>query len=162
SSLNFTAQELRQLRMVKVKVLEIVWSYLYSAREQEAWHTLSEMWPSVDIDRIHSAILNARTHGIHSQADTTSSGPLRNKKKDVHVFDAVNMSRTGNKLEVVPPKAILLQRQPVPNLQDQKSPTQELLLDLVVDQSGKVRSAEPAGKVKWADPELINAALTWK
>jgi hypothetical protein len=40
--------------------------------------------------------------------------------------------------------------------------TAELLLDLVIDSAGKVRSAEPAGKVKWVDPELINAASTWK
>jgi hypothetical protein len=38
----------------------------------------------------------------------------------------------------------------------------EKRLDLVVDEAGKVRSAEPAGSVKWVDPELINAALTWK
>jgi len=41
-------------------------------------------------------------------------------------------------------------------------PESELLLDLIVDAAGKVRSAEPAGKMKRVDPDLINAALTWK
>src|SRR5215472_11335439 len=39
------AGRLIQLRRVKMRVLEIVWSYLYSGREQEAWRALAEMWP---------------------------------------------------------------------------------------------------------------------
>ena len=34
----------------------------------------------------------------------------------------------------------------------------ELLLELIVDRAGKVRSAEPVGKANWIDPELIGAA----
>jgi hypothetical protein len=60
-------------------------------------------------------------------------------------------------LEVVPPEAILLQR---PATSEQQA--QPEFLDLVVDESGKVRSVEPEGKGKWVDPELISAALTWK
>jgi hypothetical protein len=37
-----------------------------------------------------------------------------------------------------------------------------LFLDLVIDGSGKVRSAKSSGKVKDADSDIINAALTWK
>jgi hypothetical protein len=37
-----------------------------------------------------------------------------------------------------------------------------VFLDLVIDSAGKVRSAEPAAKVKGVDPDLINAALSWK
>jgi hypothetical protein len=155
-------ERLHQLRTVKIKVLEIVWAYLYSGREQDAWRSLAEMWPSGDVDRIRVALVNARAHGIHGQAEGTSSGPPRRKKKHAQVFDAVSRSGPGSKLEVVPPEAILLQRPPVSEIQQQGTSKPELLLDLVVDGAGKVRSAEPAGKVKWVDPELINVALTWK
>jgi hypothetical protein len=51
-----------------------------------------------------------------------------------------------------------LQRPPI-----SEQPAQaELFLELIVDESGKVRSAEGVGKVKRFDPELISAALTWK
>src|SRR5579863_7016543 len=53
------AGRLIQLRRVKMKVLEIVWSYLYSGREKMAWQSLAEMWPAADIDRIRAALLNA-------------------------------------------------------------------------------------------------------
>ena len=130
----------------------------YSGREQDAWRSLAEMWPPADVDRIRTALLNTRARGIHSEADGTSAGPPRRKKKHAQVFDAVSRSGPGSKLEVVPPKAILMQRPPTSEQQTQP----ELLVDLVVDGSGKVRSAEPVGKVKWVDPELISAALTWK
>ncbi|HWZ81939.1 MAG TPA: hypothetical protein VNW47_04915 [Terriglobales bacterium] len=160
---SISPERLHNLRTVKIKVLEIVWSYLYSGREHDAWRSLTEMWPSQDVDRIRVAIVNQRAHGIHNQADGTSSGPPRANKKHAQVFDAVSASGAGRTLEVVPPKAILLERPPVPEGIQKKSPPEpELLLDLVVDEAGKVRSAEPAGKVKSVDPELINAALTWK
>lgn len=46
--------------------------------------------------------------------------------------------------------------------QQQGQPEPELLLDLIVDDVGKVRSAEPAAKMKLVDQQLLNAALTWK
>lgn len=153
-----SSERLRHLRTVKIKVLEIVWAYLYSAREQEAWRSLAEMWPPADIERIRAALLKTRSLGIHSQADAVSAGPRRGKKKHVRVFDAVSTSTQGSTLEVIPPQAILLQRPPVSQQRGQP----ELLLDLVVDRTGKVRSVEPVGKVKWADPELVSAALAWK
>ncbi len=157
-----SAERLHHLRTVKIKVLEIVWAYLYSGREQDAWRLLAQMWPSADVDRIRVALVNARTHGIHGQADGTSTGPPQGKKKHAHIFDATSKSGPGNKLEVVPPKEIFLQRPPLSEIQQQGPPEPELLLDLVVDGSGKVRSAVPAGEMKWVDPELIRAASTWK
>jgi hypothetical protein len=44
-------EELHRLRMTKIKVLEIVWCYLYSGREQDAWRALADMWPAADFDR---------------------------------------------------------------------------------------------------------------
>jgi hypothetical protein len=159
---SISAERWHHLRMVKIKVLEIVWAYLYSGRDEDAWRSLAEMWPAADIDRIRTALVNTRARGIHSQADGMTAGPARGKKKHAQIFDAVSRSGPGRKLEVIPPRAILLQRPPVPEIQQQGLPESELLLDLVIDASGKVRSAEPAGKAKWVDPALINAALTWK
>jgi len=96
--------------------------------------------------------------GIPSQADGVSAGLPAHKKKHAQVFDAVSTSAPGTTLEVVPPEAILLQRPPISQQQGQP----ELLLELAVDRAGKVRSAEPVGKVKWFDPELVRAALSWK
>ena len=141
---------------MKIKVLEIVWAYLYSGREQNAWLSLAEMWPPVDVARIRAALLKTQARGIHSEADATSAVPPSRKKKHARVFDAVSRSEPGSKLEVVPPEPILLQRPAT------SEPQPELLLDLIVDGAGKVRSAEAVGKVKGADPELIRASLTWK
>jgi hypothetical protein len=155
-------ERLHQLRTVKIKVLEIIWAYLYSGREQDAWHSLAEMWPSADSDRVRVGIQNARANGIHHQADGMSFGTPGGKKKHAHVFDATSQSKPSHEVGVVPPKAILLQRPPIPDIHQQGQPEPELLLDLVVDGAGKVRSADPAGTVKWADPQLLNAALAWK
>lgn len=146
------------LRIVKIQVLEIAWAYLYSGREQEAWRSLADMWPPADVDRIRAELLRTRAHGIRSQADSVSTSLPARKKKRAQVFDATSTSAQGTTLQVVPPEAILLQRPPIS--QEQGQP--ELLLELVVDRAGKVRSAEPVGKVKWVDPELLTAALTWK
>lgn len=153
-----TSAELRhRLRTVKVKVLEIVWAYLYSGRESEAWRSLNEMWPPSDVERIRAGLLKTRELGIHREADETSSGPSSRKKKHAQVFDAFTESGPENKLEVVPPEAILLQR---PSLSEQTQSESELLLELVVDEAGKVRSAKLIGSS--SDRELIRAALTWK
>jgi hypothetical protein len=64
-------------------------------------------------------------------------------------------------LEVIPPTAILLLRPPVSETQ-QPGAEPELFLDLVIDGSGKVRSAESSRKATDVDSDLIKAALTWK
>jgi hypothetical protein len=150
-----------RLRMAKIKVLEIVWAYLYSGREQDAWRSLADMWPSADVDRIRIALLDARAHGICGQADDASTLLAHTKKKREHIFDAVSSTGPDSKLDIIPPQAILLQRPPVSEIGHQGN-SAELLVDLVVDEAGKVRSAQPAEKVKWVDPELINAAFGWK
>ena len=54
-------------------VLEIVFSYLYSGREQEAWHTLDEMWPAKDRQRIQSLIVQTRTKGLLSRLSSVKA-----------------------------------------------------------------------------------------
>jgi hypothetical protein len=157
-----SAERFHRLRSVKIKVLEIVWAYLYSGRDEDAWRSLAEMWPPADVERIRTLVVNARARGILTQADSTSAGASRRKKKRARIFDAVNGPESGRKLEVIPPEPILLRRPPALSVQQQGLPESELLLDLIVDAAGKVRSAETAGKLKRVDPDLINAALTWK
>ena len=58
----------------KTVVLEIVFSYLYSGREDEAWQTLAKMWPAADRERIKALIVKTRAHGILSKLGKT--GPI--------------------------------------------------------------------------------------
>jgi hypothetical protein len=58
----------------KKVVLEIVFSYLYSGREAEAWQTLGEMWPAADRQRVKALIVKTRANGILSKLAKT--GPI--------------------------------------------------------------------------------------
>jgi hypothetical protein len=160
STAPFSAEQLHRLRGVKIKVLEIAWSYLYSGREQEAWLSLAAIWPASDVQRIRAAILDVRARGIHAQADGTSSGVSAGRKKRAMVFDTTKKSERS-KSEIVPPQPILLRR-PAPVASEQGLTDSELLLDLLIDSAGKVRSVEPAGNTKSADPDLLKAATEWK
>jgi hypothetical protein len=145
---------------VKIKVLEIAWSYLYSGREPEAWLALADMWPDSDVQRLRTAMLDVRSHGIHAQVDGISSGVFAGRKKRVMVFDSTHGSGRS-KSEIVPPQPILL-RQPAPVASERGLTDSELLLDLLIDSAGKVRSVEPAGNTKSAGPDLLMAATGWK
>jgi len=57
-------EDLHALLRTKIQVLEIVWSYLESGREQQAWSELAAMWPPTDLGRIRGAIQDARARGI--------------------------------------------------------------------------------------------------
>ena len=157
---SFSAERLHRLRSIKAKILEIVWSYLYSGREDEAWRSVNEMWPSEDASRIRTEILNARARGIRAQTDGESAELSKSRKKHAQIFDAVSREKPGGRLEVVPPHEILLRRPP--DLMALGQDQSEEILDLVIDSAGKVRSVEPAGKAKRVDAELINAASAWK
>jgi hypothetical protein len=150
------------LRITKIKVLEIVWCYLYSGREGEAWHALSEMWPPADFDRIRASILTVRAHGIHAQVDGISPKQSRfHSKKHAHIFETVkDADQNLGILALVDahPKPILLRRPP-PLSVLLAVPKSEVLLDLVIDAAGKVRSADPVGEL---DEDLISAAPKWK
>ena len=77
------------------------------------------------------------------------------------VFDTTNRKSERSKSEIVPPQPILLRR-PAPLASEQDLTDSELLLDLLIDSAGKVRSVEPAGNTKSADPDLLKAATGWK
>jgi hypothetical protein len=112
-----SAQRLHQLRAAKIKVLEVVWSYLYSGRDAEAWHSLADMWPPADVGRIRFAIAEAHAHGIRAEVDGSSSGASVGRKKHAVVFATV--IRSGkNSPEVIPAQPILMRR-PAPLASEQ-------------------------------------------
>lgn len=158
---SFSSERLHHLRSVKAKILEIVWSYLYSGREQQAWGWLAQVWPAADVARIHLAILSARARGIRAQVNGVSNASSGNRQKRVPIFDAISESASG-KPEVTPPEPIMLRRPPLVGFPDKDLPQSELLLELVIDCAGKVRSAERAGKAKFVDAVLIHAVTGGK
>lgn len=167
----FPADQLLRLRSVKVKVLEIVWSYLYSGREQEAWRSLSEMWPAADFDRIRDAIANARTRGIRSQVEDVSTAVPRGREQHAKIFDGtttvaatpgVTPKGVKPKQEITPPRAILMERQPPLTAIELELAQSESLLKLVIDSAGKVRSVEEMGNIERIDEGLIRSTSNWK
>jgi len=160
-----------RLRVTKIKILEIVWSYLYSGREQAAWSALADMWPQADLVRIRASILNARTRGIRRELDGVSPGASRFHLKQVaHIFrtvpDPEGDRDISNLTADTKPQQILL-RLPSPLDIHQALPKSERLVDLVIDAAGKVRSAKMVGVadqdlISDADKDLISATAVWK
>jgi VWFA-related protein len=178
--LPLSLDELRRLRATKIKVLEIVWGYLYSGREQDAWNALADMWPAADFDRIRTSMLNAWAHGIRSEVDGVSHklSPSHFKKRHAMIYDRVsNASPDGQLLswDFAPglsgpskdkhtfeadtfPVQILLRR-PAPPDASQAFLGTEVAVNLVIDAAGKVRAAKTEGK---PDKALIDATADWK
>lgn len=158
---SFSAERLHHQRGVKAKILEIVWCYLYSGRDPQAWRLLEEMWPTADVPRIRAAILGMRGRGISAQVNGVSPGYAENRRKHARIFDAISES-AGGKLDVTPPEPIMLRHPSLLGIPDQNSSHSDLLLELVIDSAGKVRSAEPAGKSTPMDSILTYAPAGWK
>jgi hypothetical protein len=160
---SLTSDRTHALRIAKIKVLEIVWAYLYSGREQDAWRTLADMWPTKDFDRIRAAILNARARGIRSQVDSVSAaGSQTHFKKHAYIFDAVTDRPQGSEGHFpfvdARPQAILLRRPPTTGTQAPLARSEQMI-ELVIDAAGKVWSADSAGST---DKDLAYAAKGWK
>ena len=169
------------LSTTKIKVLEMVWCYLYSDREPQAWKALAEMWPESDFDRIRAAILNARAKGIRSQVNGVSheSSAGKFKKKHAMIYDRIadtdpdksnelgwayanGMSGPGKDKHTFEadtyPIPILIRRPPPPDA-TRATLTTEVSVNLVIDAAGKVRSAKAEGK---PEKDLIDATAGWK
>jgi hypothetical protein len=180
-----TVDEFHSLRITKVKVLEIVWCYLYSGRDRDAWQALAEMWPSADFNRIRESILNTRDRGIRSKVDGVSSGLSHpNSKKHILIYDQVAAERqparpdlpaqdwralleTSNGTEDRKPLMspadtrphIILIRRPAPPQGQQGPLNAATIVNLVIDPAGKVWSAQIKGE---PDKALIDATAGWK
>jgi len=160
-----------QLRSVKIRVLEIIWAYLYSGREQEAWQSLADMWPTADVDRIRAALLGARARGIHTQVDGVSTAVPVGHEIHAKIFDGTTLTAAtpgvtpkdvAPKLEIEMPKPILMER-PRPSTALELGLAQsESLLVLVIDSAGKVRSVEVMGNPQGTDEALLNSTSQWK
>ena len=144
--LPFSAAEVeryRTLRSTKMAVLEIVWSYLYSGRDDEAWKALREMWPPSDRDRIQAAIAERRKRGILTQIDGVALPPGRKKERPVFRQSEVTPARAMN-----------------PSFPDLgPSVPKSVDLDLVIDSAGKIRVLTPE---PYLEPYLVHYALAWK
>jgi len=139
--------QLRQLQTTKLRLLEILWAYLYSGREQDAWRFLTSVWPPQDTERIRSALLNTRARGIISLVDGSSTGGGPAKR-------AVKVYRQS---QVRPAQPIMVRCYP----RCGEGPANaELSLNLVIDSAGKVRSVHPNGAK--ADETITRAAEEWK
>jgi hypothetical protein len=156
------------LLATKVKVLEIVWCYLYSGREQEAWKTLAEMWPPSDLDRIRTAMADAQARGIRAQVDGVSHNvlPFRQAQRaDIYEGAGADSGFTSppqyeHYLHAehtdTAPVQILLRLLPSRNAKHWAETKQ---MELVIDEAGKVRSARIMTPLldKDAVPEAANA-----
>ena len=168
------ARQSKHLQDVKLKVLEIIWSYVYSGREQEAWRSLADLWPAEDVERIRAAILQARARGIFAQVDGVSSVLPTLPKEHAKIFDGIHPQLAGVSTElgagrrgrstmtpVYEPDFV----RPVPIelwLPAAMNKSEEYVLDLVIDSAGKVQSAGAAENKPPLDPDLIHATAEWK
>src|SRR3989442_1163453 len=111
--------------------------------------------PTIVLRFVHGELLDASSE-FQPHFDREIAG-LR-KELD---SDGIRES-ASEKLEVTPPAPIMLRRPPLVGTPNKDLPQSELLLELVIDSAGKVRSAEPAGKAKSVDAVLIHAVNGWK
>ena len=182
--------ELHEILRTKIAVLEIVWAYLYSGREQQAWNALAKMWPPADITRIRDAIENARTHGILREVDEVSNPDLTVRwKRHAMIFTAPdepnkNLDAFGNTISSAIQKAVITNADEVAEdpgsragsrpeaiyldvqVRDKSQlevPHSEILLNLVIDAAGKVQSANLVNKADRGPigDNVISSSASW-
>jgi hypothetical protein len=164
--------ELIALRKTKAKVLEIVWSYLYSGRAQEAWAELTRMWPAADVARAKPEIAAARTKGFDAQAASVAQASRDPHHWRVTIDDTTGTSRNiaettpGSQTRSPDPMETSLfntlvdaPAQPIAMMRNELAHGPETVL-LTIDAAGKVQSVTMPGAVE--DPELLEAAKAWK
>ena len=163
-----SGEDLHRLVRTKISVLEIVWAYLYSGREHEAWSALEEMWPPGDLKRIRAAISTVRQRGLLRNLDHPGRPPRRGHQ--VKIYDAVSASTVAGyspfggapdssqfEPPLIQPKSILLRRPPLSA--DGIFPSANETIELVVDAAGKVRSAKI---INGTDNPLVEASAGWQ
>jgi hypothetical protein len=169
----------QRLLKTKTKILEIVWSYFYSGREEDAWKALHEMWPEADAERVRTFMMQARARGIRAQVEGVSDRPPRSRLKKALVYDRLSGTDSEHEnplsADYAPgmsgpskgehlfeadtfPIPIMLRRPP-PEKSSEGAPTAEVTVDLVVDAAGKVRSAKAEGKTP---DEMVSYTESWK
>jgi hypothetical protein len=154
------------LLATKIKVLELVWCYLYSGREQDAWKALAAMWPPADLERIRAVVMNAQSRGLRSQVDGVSHKGPPPRPRHSEILEPRDFIRTmlgsHESLDLraryadTEPRQLLLKIPPPP---DPKDWSEERKMELVIDEAGKVRSAAMPEE---PDKDWIAAAAGWK
>ena len=155
-----SAEEMRRkqgLELTKIRVLQIVWTNLYSGREQDAWNALAEIWPAEDFDRIKAEIVRARRNGVLAQVEGRASA-TRPPANTARIFDvraqtpqpvpSVGRNRTPSVSvaaapAVVPPVPIYIAHVASENETEDDLPASEMV-ELTIDAAGKVRSVQAA------------------
>ena len=166
--------DLLVLTNTKINVLEIVWAYLYSGREEDAWRTLADLWPASDFGRIRKAIESARDSGIRSEIDAEVSPvppPLHIWHAEIynlatqyveHDYAGKPAGFTENSRVISAPLGNVTAPVPIymftPSPPDIGNlfPPSGVFVDLILDAAGKVSSAKVVNK---ADTGLIGEAL---
>jgi len=181
--------DLVRLRKTKAKVLGIVWAYLYSGRDQQAWAELSELWPAADADRAKAAILSCRAKGIEAQVAGVAGKPSPGLwKKHPYIYETEKASGSGETNEAsnlpdlgrgvmptssessesdaptqstadTPPRYFLMRAPPGSPVANPAARTTERMT-LTIDETGKVWSAKMEAPEQ--DPTLVAAAMGWK
>jgi hypothetical protein len=156
------------LLATKIKVLEIVWCYLYSGREQEAWSALAEMWPAADLERIRAAIVDGKSRGLRSQVDSVSHKLPPDQKKHSFVYrHIVPPERPDIPSEVrirladtIPQRLVWMGAPP----HDPEHWDEGREVELLVDEAGKVRSVKMKEEKLKDEPnqDWIDATAGWK
>jgi hypothetical protein len=162
-----------RLARTKECVVQIVWAYLYSGRQEQAWDALDQMWPPADRDRIRAAILSARGRGIRAEIDGTSAISASGSQRRAEIVD-VRTVRTGQTPELkmagrtpedktvnlVRPVPIWIGRRVAQGEPKQALADSGVLVDLVIDAAGKVRAAESDNPA--FDRSFKNSTAEWK
>jgi hypothetical protein len=171
------AEQIHRLRSAKAKVMEIVWSYLYSGREQEAWRSLAEMWPAPDVDRIREILVKAHTEGIRAQLDGVSTAVPAKRKMAVVFTPTSPVPEVTQRLDSIHPLEVDVPQAPAPIIEARPMLVRSfavvgsddpVLLEagikvvLVIDSAGKVRSAVPIGNMSTTNLDLMSALSQWK
>jgi hypothetical protein len=178
--------ELHALMTAKIGILEIVFAYLYSGREDQAWHTLRDLWPDADYDRIRAAIAAARAHGMLRQVDGVDEGAGRSRAKhEIVVYQAPPEKAKTNHEPSPPPMPSAMGREsnvtsgsnvsltsvadspPVPIHLYMKTEgdngdaplVRTMMLNLIIDDAGKVRSVQFNGS---PDKRIKDASANWR
>lgn len=157
----------RDLVAVEVRVLEIVWNYLASGREAQAWDALAAMWPPSDLARIRADITEAQSHGLRSQVDGVSHQPPPSHPKHSVVYRHIPPSGVELPPEVrdiladTAPERIVLKTLPPRNPAHWDEDRE---MEVLIDEAGKVRSASMKGKGLPGEPDSdwLEAAAGWK
>ena len=137
------------LLTVKEQILELVWAYLYSNREKQAWQTLAEMWPPGDVARIRAAIIQMRSRGMRSQVDGVSDALPPLEVEHSKIYDSTRK----------PAQPIMVRFYPSAGSSALRG---KLRVDLVIDSAGKVWSVKVRGKNKAAYEAVKRSTVNWK